>query len=53
MKLTLLDIGIIVAYLTTMVVIGWVLRKRPVPIKKTTSWAVKTALVYAGTKRCV
>ncbi|WP_276482156.1 sodium:solute symporter family protein [Paraflavitalea pollutisoli] len=28
MKLTLLDISIIVAYLTTMVIIGWVLRKK-------------------------
>lgn len=28
MKLTLIDISIIVAYLTTMIVIGWVLRKK-------------------------
>ena len=28
MKLTLLDVSIILLYLTTMVVIGWVLRKK-------------------------
>ncbi len=54
MKLTWLDISIVLLYLGSMVMIGWMLRKKARKNKESYLMGGKVpALVPAGTERCI